>query len=308
MVTRVGMLGISDGNGHPFSFSAIINGYSESGLRDAGWPGIYDYVCRRHASEFGVGDMHVTHAWTQHAEQTARLCAAAAIPNSPADYLDMIGEVDAVIIARDDPETHRRLAIPFLEAGIPVFVDKPLTLASDDLRCFARYLRQGLLMSCSGMRYARELDAIRAGQVDHGPLKLVRGTIVKDWARYGVHLLDAILPLLDAYPVAVQPLPAGHDSVAVIMSDGMIVTIDALGDAPAIFRIELQGNRHISHVDITDNFSMFRRMLWEFWRMIVEKRPMVPVPTTLTVIRTLMAGQLALATGKEVSLDAIELP
>ena len=29
---RVGMIGMSEGNGHPFSFSAIINGYDDDGL------------------------------------------------------------------------------------------------------------------------------------------------------------------------------------------------------------------------------------------------------------------------------------
>jgi glycine/D-amino acid oxidase-like deaminating enzyme len=63
-VTRVGILGVSEGNGHPFSFSAIINGYDDAGLAASGWPGIYDYVRRRDASEFGIGELQVTHAWT----------------------------------------------------------------------------------------------------------------------------------------------------------------------------------------------------------------------------------------------------
>ncbi|WP_148255169.1 Gfo/Idh/MocA family protein [Aidingimonas lacisalsi] len=307
MVTRVGMLGVSEGNGHPFSFATIINGYRGHGLKEAGWPGIDDYVRRRHDSEFGVGDMRVTHAWTQESEQTSVLCEATGIPNAMKSVRDMIGEVDAVIIARDDPESHRELAIPFLEAGIPVFIDKPLTLDPDDLRDFLPYLQQGKLMSCSGMRYAKELDAIRDGQVEHGDLKVVRGTIVKDWARYGIHLLDAILPLLPARPLAVTPLPGRHESVLVTLADGLSLTLDALGDAPATFRIELMGSRAISRVDIADNFSMFRRTLWEFQRMIVDRRPPIPVTTTLDSVLTLIAGQRALSTRKEVALDDFDL-
>ncbi len=74
----------------------------------------------------------------------------------------MLGNVDAVIIARDDHETHLELARPFLEAGLPVFVDKPLSLDLEALRFFRPYLEAGKLMSCSGMRYARELDELRA--------------------------------------------------------------------------------------------------------------------------------------------------
>jgi hypothetical protein len=307
MVTRVGMLGISDGNGHPFSFSSIINGYCDDGLRAAGWPGIYDYVRRRHDSEFGIGDMQVTHAWTQEAEQTAKLCAAARITHAVRGPEEMLGEVDAVIIARDDHTSHRLLASPFLEAGIPVFIDKPLTLDLDELRYFTPYLERAQLMTCSGMRYARELDAWRADQVDHGELALVRGTIINDWERYGVHLLDAILPLLPSRPVSVRALPAAHDSLVVAMADGLSMNIDALGKVPAIFRVELLGSRHSSAVDITDNFSMFRRTLWEFWRQIVEKRPSISVEATFDVVKTLIAGKLAIQTQEEVTLDGLDI-
>ena len=43
-------------------------------------------------------------------------------------------------------------------------------------------------MSCSGMRYARELDEPRADLAAYGSLKLIRGAIVLSWEKYGVHL------------------------------------------------------------------------------------------------------------------------
>lgn len=61
---KVGMVGMSEGDGHPFSFSAIINGYDDEGMARSGWEVIYDYVRKRHASEFGFDGVQVTHAWT----------------------------------------------------------------------------------------------------------------------------------------------------------------------------------------------------------------------------------------------------
>ena len=42
----------------------------------------------------------------------------------------------AVIIARDDHEQHWDFARPFLERGLPVFLDKPLSLEVEELRRF----------------------------------------------------------------------------------------------------------------------------------------------------------------------------
>ena len=117
--------------------------------------------------------------------------------------------MDAVIVARDDYQLHFQLAQPFLEAGLPVFVDKPLSVDLEELRALKPYLESGQLMSCSGMRYARELDEPRANLAAYGHLKLIRGAIVLSWEKYGVHLLDAAFGLTPARPVSVWMRPLG---------------------------------------------------------------------------------------------------
>lgn len=300
MVTRVGMIGHSEGNGHPFSFSAIINGYSEAGLREAGWPVIHAYVSRRHPADFGVGDLSVTHAWTQDPGVTRALCRATNIAHAVAHPEDMLGEVDALIIARDDAESHRSLARPFLESGIPVFIDKPLTLDREVLDYFVPYLERGLLMSCSAMRYAVELDGLRNGLADYGELKLIRGTILNDWPKYGIHLLEAILALVPSRPFSVRALPARHESLLITLEDGTVMVIDALGKAPRIFDLELFGSERSSRHSILDNFTMFRRALWAFSTMIRDARPPIMPASTLDIIRTLIAGQEAIRLRREI--------
>lgn len=309
MTLNVGMIGFSEGNGHPFSFSAIINGYSGEGMAASGWSGIHDYLRRRDASEFGGLGMRVTHAWSPDPAETAKLVRACNIDNclSGPEPSGMLGEVDAVIVARDDHASHAALARPFLEAGVKVFVDKPLTLDAADLREFAPYLREGALMSCSGMRYARELDEARAGLSEYGELRLIRGAILNDWPRYGVHLVDAALGLTAARPVAVTALPARHESLAIELSDGCLFQVDALGDVPRCFSLNLYGTKRHSTHDITDNFSMFRRLLYHFARGIEVGEPAVPPEDTLASITLLIAGERALREGRRVELDDYSL-
>ncbi len=304
---RVGVLGLSEGNGHPFSFSAIINGFSDAGLAASGWPVIHEYVKRRHASEFGIPDLRVTHAWTQDADITERLCKACKIEHAVANSTRMIGVVDAIILARDDHEQHRELAAPFLEAGLPVLVDKPLTLSPGDLAYFIPYLQRGQLMSCSAMRFAAELDAARAELDSYGNISLIRGAVLNDWAKYGIHLLDAIFPLLRSRPLSVTPHTAPHESVAITMADGALVLIDALGTIPKTFRVDVFGAKRVSHHEIADNFTMFRRMLWQFAEMIRSHLPTIPVNQTLDVLRVLMAGHKAIQEKRTVMLDELSV-
>lgn len=302
---RLGMIGLNDDNGHPFSFSAIVNGYSDDGFADSGWPGIHHYLRARDSSEFGYGDVEVTHAWTQDAAATARLCRASLIEHAVERWQDMIGSVDGLLLARHDHNRHAEMALPFLEAGIPVFVDKPLTLDVGELATFRPYLENGKLMSCSGLRYARELDALKAELADYGPITLVRGAVVLDWVKYGVHMIDAVLSLDLAPPVSVTAMPGRHASMAIALEDGALVQIDALGDVAPTFQLDVFGGAKRFTCQIVDNFTAFRRCIGQFIEMVRTGTPPIVPDVTMTSMKTLIAGLTAREEGRTVSLREI---
>lgn len=300
---RVGMIGFSEANGHPFSFSAIINGYSDEGFERAGWPVIHAYLCKRGAEEFGFEGVRVTHAWTQQREITEKLAGACRIDQVVDDAREMLGQVDAVIVARDDVESHFRLARLFLEAGLPVFVDKPLSVDPEELVAFRPYLETAQLMSCSGLRFAAELDEARRTFNDYGPILRIDGVVVNGWQTYGVHMLDAAFSVTPARPVAVQRLPASHDCLAITMDDESLLVISALGAVEPVFDLSIHGARNRTQHSLRDNFSAFRRTLAAFVGMVRTRRPAIPPRDTLLSMGTIMAGLAAEPGGKPVPVQ-----
>lgn len=309
MVKKIGIIGISEGNGHPFSFSSIVNGYSDSDLRQTGWKVIYDYVSRRDPSEFGFAGYQISHAWTQNKVETDLLCRACNIPNIVDHFENMIDQVDGVIIARDDYESHYEIAKVFLESDIPVFVDKPLSLNINELRYFKPFLESGKLMSCSGMRYAKEVDQLRQdmNEARFGEIKLVRGTVINSWEKYGIHLVDTVLNLSPFVPESVLCIGSKEDLINITMTDGTLVQIDALGNIPLAFHIDIYGSKKIAKVEINDNFSMFRRTIWHFLNSIDSKTPAIPAETTINAMRILIAGQISKKEKRRVSINEISI-
>ena len=41
---KIGIIGMSHGNGHPYSWSAIVNGYDHEYMKDCPFPVIQDYL------------------------------------------------------------------------------------------------------------------------------------------------------------------------------------------------------------------------------------------------------------------------
>lgn len=301
---RLGIAGFSPGNGHPFSFSAIVNGYDEAGFEQAGWPVILNYLKARKPEDFGYEGVEVTHAWTQDPDLTKALCAASRIGTAVTSLDAMLGQVDAVMILRDDPETHMPMAMPFLKAGLPVFVDKPLTLDRAELAAFRPYLENGQLMSCAGLRFAGELDPVRADLAAFGELKLVRGTVLNDWSKYGIHMLDAALSILPGRPVAVRRMNAPHDSLVVELDQGPALAIDAMGLSPKLFSFGLYGSTKVATFDLYDNFTAFRRVLGAFIEQVRTGKPAIAPADTLASINTIIAGLEAQPGGPAVAVPS----
>lgn len=307
MSLRLGILGLSPGNGHPFSFSAILNGYDDGAFARAGWPVIHAYLQRRQASEFGIAEARVTRAWTQDPGVTAALCAACHIDQAVSRPEDMIGAIDAAIVARDDQDSHWPLARPFLEAGLPVLVDKPLSTDPAVLSQFAPYLRRGQLMSSAGLRYAGELDEARASLAEYGEIVALRGAVINGWEAYGIHLLEAMFSVTAARPLRVTCATGRHEHMILDLDDGSLATIDALGAVPVQFALTIHGRKRTSTHELRDNFTAFKRLLQAFIGQVQAGKPAIAPDETLCVMRTLIAGRRSAGRGHPVKLDEVTI-
>ena len=113
---RLAMLGCTSGNGHPYSWSALFNGYDrELMARECPFPGIPQYLNQQPAEGLTIPGAAVTHVCcTGDGGFTAEHVAKCArIPNVVERPTDVIGQVDAVIIATDIGAEHveRRPAV-----------------------------------------------------------------------------------------------------------------------------------------------------------------------------------------------------
>jgi len=302
---KLGMIGISKGNGHPFSFASIINGFNNEEMKNSGWDIIYNYLRERDKSEFGFNKVKITHVWTQDRVQSEKLARATKIQNIVENIEDMIDKVDGVIIARDDYQNHFKMSKRFLESNKFVFMDKPLSLNVKELLFFKEYLEKGKLMSCSGVRYAKELDEIRANINNFGDLKLIRGTVVNSLEKYGIHMLDGIFGVINFQVESVMCTQAKHASLLLKNKDKSLIYIDALGEAPKTFQFDFWSQKKRFHAEINDNFSMFRRTMFHFINMIRTKKPSIAPSQVINIMKVLIAANISQNENRMVRLDEI---
>lgn len=285
---------MSPGNAHPYSWSAIINGkFDGDEIARAGYPAVAAYL---HANRdtLGVPAAQVTHVWAQERDMAQHIARSSGIPATVDALADMVGQVDAVILARDDPENHKEMARPFIEAGVPVFIDKPLAYTAEDLDWFAAQHAAGkFIMSCSSMRYANEARIARQELGSLGKIELVTAVGKKDWKKYGVHLLEAIFAILDD-PRAISVRHIGQLDREIIhlrLENGPDVTLHLFNEISGTFQISLFGHHGWKLVDIRNSYSMFRDNLIEFIRSVEEGKPRLDFEKTERIMRIIIAAR-----------------
>jgi hypothetical protein len=292
LVKNFGVIGMSKDNGHPYSFSAIINGFNKTKFTSSGWDTIYEYMTNEPSSTLGIPGAKVTHAWTQDIFVTRKLAAATEIETVCSSLEQMINEVDAVIIARDDWKTHFEMSQPFLERGIPVFIDKPLTMSKTELKFFLPYIKSGKLMSCSGFRFASELRESIELHLEQNRIKHISGVVLNDLEKYGIHLLDPVMSMLSNPPksIRVSRKHSLHDSYAFQFDEKLTFNLECLGSVNKIFNLNFYGQEKKYEINLSNNFGAFKNTLAKFLEMVNTEIPPIEVGETKAVISALQVA------------------
>lgn len=305
---KLAFIGTNEGNGHIFSWSAIINGrYNPDLMKRCGYPLIYDYLSKQSPSNLGITDASVTHVWThdrKDAEFVAKTCFIKNVITKPEEA---IGKIDAAVITTDIAADHLILAKPFIENNIPVFIDKPLTDNENDLRIFYRwYMENKPIMSCSSMRFAREIDPVKISSA--GKIVFISGIMSKTWERYGVHVVEGLYVMSDGGIKSVINL--GEEKVNPVFIEfqsGLRALLQVIYNSQIFGRYDIFGEKRTLSIETRDYFYMFKRQLEKFLDFVKTGKLPFSFLETIEIIKVIIAGIKSRNEKRMVFLEEISL-
>jgi hypothetical protein len=201
----IGIIGMTEGNGHPYSWSAMYNGFNKQYMDTCPFPGIPAYLNKQPSETIGIPGAHITHVYCDKRSDAEDVSRCSLVPNVVDRPEDMIGKVDAVICATDIGGEHVERCKPFMEAGIPMFIDKPMTDNEADLKIFVKWHDEGKhFLSSSSARYVKSTEPYYKNHYELGQLMYICKPMCKKWETYGIHALEEMFPLLGEGFVSIQ--------------------------------------------------------------------------------------------------------
>lgn len=292
---HLGVLGMSPGNGHPYSWSAICNGYNKKYMDECPFPVIPDYLYKENYPQNFISDAVVTHIWTQDRKISEHVARASKIENIVDNYEDMIGKVDAVLLARDDAENHLEMSRPFLESGTMIYIDKPLAF---DLKTaqeiFSLEQFEGQIFSCSALRYARELNKTLDKISEVGNISYIEAHIIKLWSTYSAHIIDPVLRII-GYDNEIKDVKKFKNSnsqgYSLQLENGIIVSLFAHKNTKITAdSIRIFGDKSDIGIAFEDTFYSFREALKAFIQSVRQKKSVITKKHILTMVDWIERG------------------
>lgn len=220
---RIGILGAE--NSHAEAFTRLFNRPDEQGA-------------------MRYPDCRVVAVGGHDPEQNERLYKAFDLEFPAEGPADMMGRVDAVMVTARDGKYHLEFALPFVEAGIPTFVDKPFTVSEEEALRIARAALKSGTPICGGssVKYAYDVrmlrhtvrscpEEVRGGSVA-APLNMVNP--YGGFYFYSSHLAEISLSLF-GIPASVAAFQSGNNVTAVARYDGYCVSNHFIDDLNAYY-------------------------------------------------------------------------
>lgn len=182
--------------------------------------------------------MQVTHLWGESPRQANIVGREMGVSNVLKDWRKMAGEVDGVVVAQRAGSQHYPVARWFLEQGVPVFVDKPLTenLAQARKLFDLSERTKTPLGTCSALVLQRSFRAWIGAARKLGAVSFLNASGPADVNSpyggiffYGIHQVDTVVEVLGTEVRSARLINNGAQGLGVInFSEGRIATLNCV--------------------------------------------------------------------------------
>lgn len=235
------------------------------------------------------------------------------------DYRDAVGKIDALIVTARHGDLHYEYAKPYIESGIPMFIDKPITINEAEAVKFMKELKaRGIkITGGSSLKHDCNVKMLRAEHENSEEGTTVGGfvrapldtsSIYGGFYFYAQHLVEIVLEMFGRYPKSVAATKNGDSTNVVFHYDGY----DAVGlflEHNYVYyacRMSEKGAKGRELV-CNDENNWFRLEFDEFYELLVGGDQKISYEDFISPVFVMNAIERSYTSGKEEPVRSFEV-
>jgi len=241
----------------------------------------------------------VEYLWGETAAFAQDTAESGKIPNIVKHPREMLGKVDAVLVDHRHPKYHLDAVRPFVEKGIPTFVDKPFCFEPEEGVAFLKLAKKTgapvtsfsvVPMQASFAKFKKDMEGsgkIVAGST-YGPCDLE-----SKWGGvffYGIHQVEMVLMAFGYDVKSVLITKNGNGATGQLLyKDGKIVTMNLVKEGAPHFGISAIGSEKAIHSNLPMDKSAYLSGVQTFCGMFKTRVEPIPHELLLRPVQVLDA-------------------
>lgn len=235
------------------------------------------------------------------------------------NYDSAVGKIDGLVVTARHGDLHYEYAKPYIESGIPMFIDKPVTIKESEAIEFMKNLKaRGVrVVGGSSLKHDVGVKALKKEKEESTDGKTLGGFVRApiDMASvygglyfYAPHLVEVVSEIFGRYPLSVYAKADG-DVVSVKFNyaeysvDGMFVEHNYLYYACRSAEKSVKG----MYLESTDENNWFRSEFDEFYSILSGGESTVSYCDLISSVFVMNAIERSLASGTEEKVNTFTL-
>lgn len=228
---------------------------------------------------------------------------------------EMAKDVDIAFIHDCNWDKHIDHAMPFIDAGKPVFIDKPIVGNLKDCLKLEELAKKGaVIIGSSSVRYCDKLTNLKKKLEENNeiPVSIFAAAGVDEF-NYGIHVMEGIHGLLGSGAYSTKYLGVSRNGncyaaqYLVKWSNGTQVIYQTQMNVWQPFNFVVTTDKAIHHV-VIDTKALYPALLKRIESFIKEGKPMALITELTAPIKIYLAGKKSRETnGSEIIIESLSL-
>ena len=235
------------------------------------------------------------------------------------NYTDAVGQIDGLIITARHGDLHYEYAKPYIESGIPMFIDKPVTIKESDAVELMRALKDNGVRFSGGSslkhdigvkELKRDRENNEGGQTLGGFVRapIDSTSIYGGFYFYAPHLVEVVSEVFGKYPESVKAERAG-DVTNVKFNYGAYNAIGVFVEHNYVYYACRFSEKDVKgmYLESTEDHNWFKSEFDEFYNVLHGAQSPVSHEDFISSVFVMNAIERSLKSGNEEKVNAYSI-
>ena len=260
----------------------------------------------RNKEEFS--DIEVVGVYSDDAAAAEKLRAQFNVPVMN-DYADAVGQIDGLIITARHGDNHYKYAKPYIASGIPMFIDKPITVKEEEAIEFMRALRENGVRISGGSSLKQDIYVakLRGEALREENGKTISGIVRAPYQSqniyggfyfYAQHLVEMVCEIFGRFPISVTAKQNGKQ-IHVLFHYEDYDCVGVFTDGNYVYYAARMAEKATTSHEIPNDSGWFYREFKEFYDLLSGEPQSITYEEFISPVFIMNAIERSLASGKE---------